>query len=594
MSLVSERVYPTRGQDQTVEFGDLLVNYLEQLHTDYVFGIPGGAIVPLFDALARSERRGGPRAIVSRHETGAAFMADGYTRETGRLGVCCSTTGPGATNLVTGVASAYANAIPMLVITGQTALPSFGRGAFQDSSCSGIDTVALFKCCTRYSTLVSHIDQLEQKLIAAIMTAMGSKPGPVHLSIPLDVLGRPASTLANFDLQFLLSNHSKPYNPKDVDKLVDMLAASSHTLFVIGGGAADAAERILGVAERIGAGIVATPHGKGLIPPAHPAFYGLLGYGGHGSAEAALESSRYSTILCVGTLVSERAGRNWLERISAEQQLIHVDSHEDYLAHTPMSNLQIRGCIGSIFEQVSDRLNTSALTPQKSIQESSEPALRVNDEDNYDNHNNECPIKPQRLMCELPRLFPADTCYVVDSGAGLAWALHYLNPGLHTNPLSGNAGIGNNWFRASVEFTSMGWAIGAAIGTALGGKGPVVCITGDGSLLMSGQEITLAVQEQLPIVFIVLNDAAMGLVKHGLRMIGAEPVGYAMPTVNYAHFAETLGARGYRIETPEDLVTLNSKRFFADSGPTLLDICIDPEAVPPFAHRINTLKATKS
>lgn len=118
------------------ELGDLLVGYLDQLEVDYLFGVPGGAIEPLYNALARSERRGGVRSVVARHESGAAFMADGYARETGRLGVCCSTTGPGATNLITGVASALADNVPMLVITAQTALPHFGKGAFQESSCA--------------------------------------------------------------------------------------------------------------------------------------------------------------------------------------------------------------------------------------------------------------------------------------------------------------------------------------------------------------------------------------------------------------------------------------------------------------------------
>ena len=170
------------------EFGDLLINYLEQLGVEYIFGIPGGAIEPLYNALARSEARGGPRAIVARHETGAAFMADGYSRNTGKLGVCCATTGPGATNLITGVASAYENNIPLLVITAQTALSTFGRGAFQESSCTGVNTVGIFEHCTRYNTLISHVDQFETKLATAIMTAFQAPMGTVNIRVPLDVM----------------------------------------------------------------------------------------------------------------------------------------------------------------------------------------------------------------------------------------------------------------------------------------------------------------------------------------------------------------------------------------------------------------------
>lgn len=162
------------------EMGDLLVAYLNQLGVEYVFGVPGGAIEPLYNALARSERNGGVRAVVARHETGAAFMADGYARNTGKLGVCCSTTGPGATNMITGVASAYENNVPMLAITEQTAISTFGKGAIQDSSYTGINTIGLYQHCTRYNTLISHPAQFEHKLSAAIMSAMGSPAGPAR------------------------------------------------------------------------------------------------------------------------------------------------------------------------------------------------------------------------------------------------------------------------------------------------------------------------------------------------------------------------------------------------------------------------------
>ena len=135
---------------------DQLVEHLEQIGVEYIFGVPGGAIEPLYNAMARSQRKGGLRPIVARHEAGAAFMADGYARETGKLGVCCSTTGPGATNLITGVASAYVDNIPLLVITAQTALHLFGKQTLQESSCTAVNTVAMFQHCTHFSSLVSH------------------------------------------------------------------------------------------------------------------------------------------------------------------------------------------------------------------------------------------------------------------------------------------------------------------------------------------------------------------------------------------------------------------------------------------------------
>lgn len=142
----SDDVPPFQAPSGTdFEVADLIVSYLEQLGIEYVFGVPGGAIEPLYNALARSQRRGGPRPVLARHESGAAFMADGYARETGKIGVCCATSGPGATNLLTGVACAYDNGVPMLAITGQPALPSFGKKALQESACTGVNTLGMFR-----------------------------------------------------------------------------------------------------------------------------------------------------------------------------------------------------------------------------------------------------------------------------------------------------------------------------------------------------------------------------------------------------------------------------------------------------------------
>ena len=204
------------------EGGDLILSHLEQLGVEYVFGIPGGAIEPLYNALARSRRRGGIGPVVARHETGAAFMAEGYARNTGKLGVCCSTTGPGATNLITGVASAFENQIPMLVITPQTALSHFGRKALQESSDTAVDTVGMFRHCTHYNTMVSHIDQLEHKLASAIMTAFNSS-GPAHISVPLDVMRTAvASAGPSYNLASLLARPAWK-DETALDAFIDLL-----------------------------------------------------------------------------------------------------------------------------------------------------------------------------------------------------------------------------------------------------------------------------------------------------------------------------------------------------------------------------------
>jgi acetolactate synthase-1/2/3 large subunit len=580
------------------ELADLLVDYLAQMSVDFVFGIPGGAIEPLYNALARSARKGGPRAVVARHETGAAFMADGYHRQTGKLAVCCGTTGPGTTNLITGVASAYENHIPILVITGQTALSHFGRGALQESSCTGINTVAMFENCSRYSTLISHVNQFEHKLATAIITAFGSPRGPAHLSIPLDILRSPSPCDAPSYVVSSLVSHASLVDGRAVSELCQQVERAAKVAFLVGDGCAQAVDALLELSLLIDAAVVATPHGKGLINPYHPLFHGILGFAGHASAKAALVDPQVDLIVACGTNLGEWASNGWDREALLNNRLIHVDSVEAHLAHSPMAKLHVRGEMQAIFRCLlrhiqfvrppsaqSAPLRVSA--PDRASGGDGPPPRIALDEPSKC-ASDAIPIKPQRLMLELSRLFPATALFLADAGNSQAWAVHYLHP---PGPAaSGKAALEGGRFRACSEFVSMGWAVGAAIGAALGSPGrPVVCITGDGSLLMSGQEITVAVQERLPVVFVVLNDSALGMVKHGQRLAGSEPIAFELPDIDYRAYARAMGAEGHLIRSPQDLLGLDIDAICRRAGPTLLDVRIDPEEVPPIGARMKVL-----
>ncbi len=578
----------------SLELGDLLVAYLEQLNVDYVFGIPGGAIEPLYNALARSERRGGPKPVVSRHETGAAFMADGYSRNSGKLGVCCSTTGPGATNLVTGVASAYENHIPMLVITAQTALTSFGRGAFQESSCTGVNTVALFESCTKYSTLISHAEQFENKLSAAIIKAFQEPMGPVHLSVPVDVMRASSGLEApSFNLPKLLH---KPSTLDDiaVSELYEALNQAKKPVFLIGDEASEAIGTILTLALKLHAQILVTPHGKGLVSPYHPLFKGVIGFAGHRSAQQVLEDKEVDLVVAVGASLGEWATNGWDTGRLLNSRLIHVESSESNFIRSPMAKLHVRGRLETIFEKAlahyeADIANNLKLIGDEEHQEGTKLERHFELEDVAAYYSDDTPIKPQRLMRELPKLFPPNTRYLADTGAGFAWATHYLHP--YDRRIAGRRDAHGGLFRAALEFASMGWAIGSAVGTALARPGdPVVCITGDGSILMNGQELTVAVQQNLVVVFVILNDAGYGMVRHGQRLTGAEQIGVDLPFVDFAAVAQAMGAKGLVIESPEDLLSIDVESICSDPGPTVLDVRVDPEEVPPIRLRTNALK----
>lgn len=581
------------------QLADLLVDYLEQLSVDFVFGVPGGAIEGLYNALARSQRRGGPRPVVARHETGAAFMADGYYRETGRLGVCCSTTGPGSTNLITGVASAYENQIPMLVITAQTALSHFGRDALQESSCTGINTVGMFQYCTRYNTLVSHIDQFEHKLTSAVMAAFRSPKGPVHLSIPKDILesrvaqNKPAFNLAAMRVDAALVDVAA------VAKLWGQLEEAGKVVLMIGSGCNKAIGSILELALALKAVVVAAPHGKGLIDAYHPLFRGVIGFGGHRSAREALTDPRVDTIVAIGTNFGEFASNGWDSDAVLNSRLIHIDDNEEHLAHSPMAKLHVRGDIATVIQHLLARIRLTQPPPERlspaggaasasaaSVPTASPLPFPLDDPAAYG--SDAAPIKPQRLMRDLANLFPLNTRFLADAGNGQAWAIHYLHP--RGRRIAGQRALCSGTFRSCLEFISMGWAVAAAIGTALGGPGqPVVCITGDGSLLMSGQELTVAIQEKLTVIFVVLNDAALGMVKHGQRLGNAEPIAFQLPEIDYCAVARAMGAAAHVIRSPQDLQALDIGGICRRAGPTLLDVRIDRDEAAPISSRVKVL-----
>lgn len=590
------------------DLADLLVAYLEQLGIEYIFGIPGGAIEPLYNAIARSTRRGGLRHILAKHEAGAAFMADGYTRETGKVGVCCATSGPGATNLITGVACAFDNNIPMLVITGQPALPSFGKHPLQESTCTGVNVLGMFRHCTRYNSLVSHPKQLESKLIAALQRATRAPRGPAHLTIPVDVFRKPSPEPGPaYDLSSLLTPSSL-VDDDAVERLREMMAGSRNVVLLIGGWCGEAISAILQFASLKGATFVTTPDGKGLVNPHHPLFRGVFGFGGHASAEAALRSDSVDLIIAIGASMGEWNTGGWCDSLLNER-LVHIDESEDHLSRTPMARFHMRGRILSIFNRLIERMYN--VRQEAKIETDRRRASRELTKDMLEADgmlaapdmymSDASPIKPQRLMRELGRMFPPTTRFLADTGNSTAWSAHYLHPedrrlcerrmgGGDRKRTPGRRKSDGGWLRVTMNFAPMGWAIGGAVGTAAGNPNvPVVCITGDGSMLMNGQEISVAVAEKLTIIFIVLNDEALGMVKHGQRLAKAEQIGCEMPPTDFAALARSMGAVGYNVKSPEELAALDMKAICARKGPTLIDVMIDKDEVPPMNSRMRVL-----
>lgn len=580
---------------------DLIVDYLIQLDIEYVFGVPGGAIEPLYNALARRlrhvdmgrplppihpylvdtrKRRSSkaPTPIVARHEAGAAFMAEGYTRETGKLGVCCATTGPGTTNLITGVASAYTENIPMLVITPQTALPTHGKASLQESSCDGVDIVSMLDNCTRYNTLVSHPDQLEAKLFQALITAYRRPRGPVHLSIPMDVLNAPLQHAANFQVAPLLREHRNDGGDGTVI-LAEAVKKASKVVFYLGQNCQRSIVSLLTIAEALGACIVTTPQAKGIIRSDHPLYRGVFGFAGHSSARAALTDPEVDLIIAMETEFSELSTGGWDRDALMNSKLVHIDSNTENLTRSPMARLHVYGEPQATAIALRRYLEIDHSAPNAALPAWNPDTPNLVLDTPADRLADDVPLKPQRVITELAKRLPGNTRYVIDAGNAWAWCTHYL-------PLNED-----NQFHIGMGFGAMGWAIGTAIGIAIGNsEAPAVCITGDGSWLMSAQELTVAAQHQIPMLFVILNDQALGMVKHGQRMGGAERTCFELPPVDYAAMARAMGAKGITIKTCDDFDLIKIDEIFLQNGPVVVDIYIDGEETPPMGSRVKILQ----
>jgi acetolactate synthase-1/2/3 large subunit len=369
---------------------------------------------------------------------------------------------------------------------------------------------------------------------------------------------------------------------------------------------------------------ITTPDGKGLINPRHPRFRGVFGFGGHEAAEAELTDPAVDLVVAIGTTMGELNSGGWNKALLNER-LVHVDESEENLATTPMAQLQVRGRIRTIFERLAERHHAETNAEASPAQESADllvaswgPLPMLRECPQFD--SNATPITPQRLMKELGQLFPSTTRFLADTGSSLTWATHCLHPtdrrlgerrlksgeGRRTRSRMQDPGgrrqmttgtrrqSKGGWLRVTLNFAPMGWAIGAAVGTAMANQEvPVVCITGDGSMLMNGQELSAAVAENLTVIFVVLNDAGLGMVKHGQRMAGSEQIGCDIPATDFAAMARAMGAQAFTIRSPDDMATLPIDEICARKGPTLLDVHIDPEEPPPMGLRVKVLNAAQ-
>lgn len=569
---------------------DLIVRYLHLLGVPYVFGVPGGNVDPFCSALARLQPVSGVRWVLARSEAGAAFMADGYARESGVIGVCSATSGPGSTNLLTAVASAYVDGIPLLVITGQSAVRTFGRGAMQESSAAGVDVMLMFRACTRYNALVTHPAQLEHNLLAALSRATGPSPGPVHISIPLDIFGANLEKSRKPISRFAFFGQEVTPERTLLHRLTLLLRGCRRGVIVVGEGCRGAMHEVLAYAEQRQWPIVSTPMGRGLMSADHPLYRGVFGTAGHDSARTTLTEEAAEIVLVVGANLDENATCGWDGSTILSQRLVHISGNPDHLARSYMAQMNLMGSPRIVFRHLNQQGGGGAF-PTHVGERTALPPLR--DEQGLPRHIrllhvDDCradslPINPRRLFWTLSQQVPRRTRLYADAGNAFFWALHYWHP-------RAERVIAVNRMPMSMGFSAMGWAIGAAIGGKLAEpRAPVLCITGDGSWLMNAQEISVASQLGLNIVYLVLNNGILGTVKHGQRLRGLEDTANQLPAVDFALQARALGIEAWRVRTHEELQALDLPGLFRRDGPVLLDVIVDGSVAPPIGQRVSNL-----
>ncbi|HEY6860154.1 MAG TPA: acetolactate synthase 3 large subunit [Pseudolabrys sp.] len=541
---------------------EMVIQALADQNVEHVFGYPGGAVLPIYDAIFSQNQ---VRHILVRHEQGAVHAAEGYARSTGKVGCVLVTSGPGATNAVTGLTDALCDSIPIVCITGQVPTHLIGNDAFQEC-----DTVGITRPCTKYNYLVKRIEDLPRVLHEAFHIASSGRPGPVVVDVPKDI-------------QFAKGIYSKPkdfphtgYKPKlkgDMDKIkqaIDLMAHAKRPLFYTGGGVVNsgkaACDLLRELVKLTGYPITSTLMGLGAFPAADPKWIGMLGM--HGTLEANMAMHDCDVMICIGARFDDRiTGR--LDAFSPGSKKIHVDIDPSSINKNVKADLPIVGDCAHVLEDMVRLWRTSAIHPdKKSLQMWWTQIDKWRARKSLAYRQSKDVIKPQYAIQRLYELTKDKDCYITtEVGQHQMWAAQFYS---FQEP--------NRWM-TSGGLGTMGYGLPASVGVQLAHpKSLVIDIAGEASVLMTMQELSTAVQYRLPIKIFILNNNYMGMVRqwqellHGGRY--AESYSEALP--DFVKLAEAYHAHGIRCQKPADLDRAIKEMIEVDK-PVLFDCVVDPK-----------------
>lgn len=545
----------------TVRGADLLVRMLEEAGVEVVFGIPGGAIAPVHDALIDS----GLRAITTRHESGALFAAAGYARASGKLGVVALTSGPGILNAMNGIATAWCDGVPLLVLVGEVARPSHGKGVLQDGSNHGLQIVEMTRHISTFSAEVPQTSALPHMLRRAMATAMSGRRGPAILTLPLDVTTAqvlPPRNGGHVEVRSAI-------DPALIDEIAELLVQAERPLILAGCGmrGEGSPARLRALAEQLSCPVATTPKGKGVFPEDHPLALGVLGVGGHRSSRRYIESG-VDVVLAIGTSLGDVATEGFLPQLQAAT-LIHIDIEARQLGRSYAPTHAVIAPANDFMDALAERLAERRMRPRivrgstGGISRHQLPSSAKADR-----------IAAQDAIFEIQELLPSDTIFTVDSGEHFVFATHFLEITLPDAYLV-MTGLG-----------SMGPSIGAAIGAQLAHPDRfVAAICGDGCFSMNAFEIATAAAERLPIRVFVLNDERLGMVEIANQRIYGRSPEYPLKSLDVCTLAQGLGATTLRINGIGQLRAARATILHA-RGPVVIDVRIDPHVFIPRVERV--------
>jgi acetolactate synthase-1/2/3 large subunit len=533
-----------------------LIEALHKEKVDVIFGLPGGAIMPVYDVLLDSKIR----HILVRHEQSAAHMADGYARASGKVGVCMATSGPGATNLVTGIANAYMDSSPIIAITGQVPRAMIGKDAFQETDIIGITTPI-----TKYNFQPRHASEIPKTVKMAFRIALMGRPGPVVIDLPKDVQTEVADMVFPEKVEIRGYKPNISPHPLQVEKAAELLSKAERPFILAGGGViiSNASQYLQALSELLLAPVATTFMGKGCFPENHPLSLGVIGM--HGTLEANKSILEADVLLAVGTRFSDRSTGK-IDEFCPDAKIIQIDIDPSEIGKNKAIDVPIVGdankTLFELYNSLSKRLEKreSSLWSKRiqQIKEEFKDKIKVDQEKD---------LVPQKVLKELREILPVDTIVTTEVGQNQMWASLYFKVYKPRTFIS-SGGLG-----------TMGFGFPAAIGVKVARPDvPVVDIAGDGSFTMTANSLATSVAENIPVTVVILNNSMLGMVAQWQRLfynrrysaveLGEYP--------NFVKLAEAFGAQGIRVGSIDEFKKAVKQALISDVT-TVIDVPIPPE-----------------